>query len=157
MLKEVRAKLESEVADLNRELRVTLPAEIKKALELGDLRENAEYKAALERQELVKLRIGQLQKRLAELSSVDLNRIPHDRAAYGSQVSVIDLDTEKSTVYHLVTSEVADLDRGWISISSPIGRGLVGKQAGDEVTVRTPGGQKRFEIEEVLTLHDQSE
>jgi transcription elongation factor GreA len=157
MLKELRAKLEGEVADLTHELRVKLPDEIGRALELGDLRENAEYKAALERQELVKLRLGQLQKRLGELSALDVRNLPRDRAAFGSTVTVVNLDTEDEIVYRLVTSELADLDRGWISVSSPIGRGFVGKQAGDEVRVQTPGGVKRFEVQDVVTLHDQED
>src|SRR5436309_3102922 len=127
MLEKVRERLHSEISTLEYELRVTLPKEIKKALEHGDLRENSEYKSALERQDLVKLRLGQLQKRLSELSLVDLSRIPRDRIAYGSTVAVEDKNGV-ATKFKLVMAEESDIERGWISVSSPIGKGLVGRE-----------------------------
>jgi len=155
MLKELKQKIEAEVTKLDYELRVTLPAEIKKALEFGDLRENAEYKSALERQEMVRAHLGRHQKRLAELSTLDVSRLPRDRAAFGSTLKITNLDTGEKLAYRLVMSEDSDAERGWVSVTSPIGRGLVSKVAGDEVTIRTPGGVKRFGIDAIQTLHDE--
>ena len=157
MLNELKKDFQSQIAELTHELRVRLPKEIKVALELGDLRENAEYKAALERQELVRIRLGQLSKRMSELATLDVTRLPKDRVAYGSIVEVTNLDTDESITYHLVMPEESDLVKGWISLTSPIGRGFVGKEVDDEVTVQTPGGTKRFSIDGLQTLHDQGE
>ena len=154
VLKEIRQKLDAEIGALEFELRVTLPQEIKKALEHGDLRENSEYKSALERQEYVKLRLGQLKKRVSEISTMDLTRLPKDRVAYGSRVAVEDPDTGKSTLFRLVLAEESDAERGWISVQSPIGRGLIGREQGDAVEVKTPSGTRRWTITDVKTVHD---
>jgi transcription elongation factor GreA len=154
VIKEIRAKLDTEVTTLEFELRVTLPREIKKALEHGDLRENSEYKSALERQEYVKLRLGQLLKRRSEIATMDFSRLPKDRIAYGSRVSV-ETEAGESVIYRLVLAEEADPDKGWISVQSPIGKSLVGRRDGDDVVVRTPGGTKRFTIVEIHTIHDE--
>ena len=153
-MQEARKKLEDELRQLERELRIELPQEIKKALAMGDLRENAEYHAALERQSFVKARIGQLRGRLTELGMINVAQIPRDRAGLGSSLTILDLDNDLEITWELVVPEVADLERGLISIASPIGRGLVGKKAGDEVLVETPSGGRRFEVLELRTVHD---
>ena len=155
MIKAIREKLEAEINPLDYELRVTIPKDIKKALEFGDLRENAEYKAALERQEFVKARLGQLRSRMVELAHLDFSSLPHDRIAYGSDVTIESAEGS-SSVFRLVMPEETDTERGWISVSSPIGRGLVGHEEGDEVEIRTPGGVKQWTILEVRTVHDQT-
>ena len=153
-MKEARQKLEEELRLLERELRVELPQEIKKALAMGDLRENAEYHAALERQSFVKARMGQLRTRLTELGMINMANVPRDRAGLGSSLTVLDLDQDVEITWELVVPEVADLERGLISIASPIGRGLVGKCPGDEVTIDIPAGRRRFEVLELRTMHD---
>lgn len=155
-MKEIKAKLETELRGLERELRVELPREIKTALAMGDLRENAEYHAALERQAFVKARIGQLRQRLSDLGSVNMNQIPRDRVGIGSRVTLLDLDSDREIVYELVVPEAADLEKGLISVNSPIGRGLIGRKAEDEVTIRIPSGARRFEVLELQTAHDRS-
>jgi transcription elongation factor GreA len=147
-------KLKDEVRALDRELRVELPKEIKKALSMGDLRENAEYQAALERQGYVKARIGQLKQRLAELSTMNINQIPRDRVGLGSSLLLLDLDSDEEMTYELVLPELADIKEGLVSTASPIGKGLLGKQAGDEVSIKIPTGIRNFEILELKTLHD---
>lgn len=155
-MKEARQRLEEELRQLERELRIELPQEIKRALAMGDLRENAEYHAALERQSLVKARIGQLRGRLTDLGMVNMAQVPKDRAGLGSSLTVLDLDQEVEITWELVIPEVADLERGLISIASPIGRGLVGKREGDEVVIEIPTGQRRFEVLELRTMHDKA-
>ncbi|HEY7838956.1 MAG TPA: transcription elongation factor GreA [Terriglobales bacterium] len=153
----IRGKLEKEVQLLEHELAIELPAELKRAVALGDLSENAEYHMAKQRQEFVNARLGQLKKRLAELSLVNLNNIPHDRVAYGSIVELYDLDKGEMIEYHLVTSEEANVAKGLISTSSPIGRGLLGKKPGDEVKIQTPNGAKEFELRRLSTIHDRED
>jgi transcription elongation factor GreA len=153
----IRKKIQEELDGLEEEMHFTLPKEIQKAREFGDLRENAEYKAALERQSMVSARIGQLRKRLSELKDVDLSKIPTDTAAYGSRVFLYDLDRDVEVIYKLVTSEESDPDNGLISTVSPIGQALMGKEQGDEVTVRTEQGLRKFEISKLYTIHDKQE
>ena len=152
-MREVRDKLMNEVKTLEHELRVVLPREIKTALAMGDLRENAEYHAALERQGFVRARIGQLRQRLTELNSVNMSRIPKDRVGIGSTVDLLDLDKDEELSYELVLPEIADQAKGMISSASPIGRGLLGKKEGDRVSIMIPSGKRRFEILELRTLH----
>ena len=147
-------KLEEEIAALNYELKLELPKEIKRARELGDLRENAEYHAAKERQRLVESRISMLQKRVAEISLIQVDRIPKDRAGFGSTLDVIDSNGEKKT-FQLVMPEDADAEKGMISTTSPIGRALINKEPGDTVKVVTPGGAREFEIVKLTTIHDE--
>jgi len=154
MTQEFLKKLRDEVKALEDELHVQLPKEIKAAREHGDLSENAEYHAAKERQGYVNARLGQLRKRLADLSMVNFDKIPRDRVSLGSEVHLLDLEKDEKVVYRLVTSEEADVQKGLISTTSPIGRALMGKKDGDEVEVRTPGGLKSFEIVKLLTIHD---
>jgi transcription elongation factor GreA len=149
-------KFEDELQALNRELKTELPKEIKRARELGDLRENAEYHAAKERQRLVEARISMLQKRVSEISLMNLERIPHGKVGFGSTVHLRDADGQSRT-YQLVMPEDADAEKGWISTASPIGRSLLNKEEGDEVTVVTPNGPRTFEITKLLTIHDEAE
>src|SRR5215470_5461225 len=148
-VREARAKLEEELKLLERELTVELPREIKTAVAMGDLRENAEYHAALERQRFVRARIGQLRTRLSELGTMNLDRIPKDRIGLGSTVVLVDLEIDEEITYELVIPEMADLDKGLVSIASPIGRGLIGRKDGETVTIEIPSGRKRFEILEL--------
>jgi transcription elongation factor GreA len=150
----LKKKLQDEIASLEYELRNELPKEILKARAHGDLKENAEFHAAKERQRFVDARLGQLKQRLADLSMVDLSKIPRDRVGLGSTVVVLDLGKDEELTYKLVTSEEADANQGLISTSSPIGRGLLGKQAGDEVKIPIPGGSRTMEILKLTTIHD---
>jgi transcription elongation factor GreA len=147
-------RLTGELRALERELRVELPKEIRTAVAMGDLRENAEYHAALERQTFVKARISQLRERLASLASMTLDQVPHDRAGLGSTVTLLDRDSEDEVTYELVVPELADSTKGLISIASPIGRSLVGKMIGDAFAIDVPAGRRRFEVLELLTMHD---
>lgn len=153
----VRKKLQQELAELEDELRFKLPKEIQKAREYGDLRENAEYKAAMERQKIVMARVVQLSNRIGELESIDMSKIPTDRAAYGSTVVLYDLDRDEKVTYKLVTSEESEPEKGLISTVSPIGQSLMGKEEGDEVKVKTPTGWRNFEIKKLTTIHEQGE
>lgn len=152
-MKDVKKVLEGKIRKLEKELREELPDALKKAIALGDLRENAEYQAAKERQSYVQAELAQLKQRLAKLSMIDLSRIPQDRVSYGSTVRLFDLETEQEVTYRLVTSEESDFNNGLISTSSPIGKSLLGHEEGDEITIRTPGGVKQYEIVELVTIH----
>jgi transcription elongation factor GreA len=154
---DLKKKLEEEIAALDIELRIDLPREISKARAHGDLSENAEYHAAKERQGIVNARLGQLRARLRELSMIDMTRIPRDRVGLGSSVKVLDLTKDEEITYRLVTSEDADVAAGRISTTSPIGKGLLGKQVGDTVKVQIPGGTREMEIIQLLTIHDVAE
>jgi len=151
---DIKKKLEDEITALEYELRNELPREILKARLHGDLKENAEYHAAKERQGLVNARLGQLQKRLADFSMIDFSRIPHDRVGLGSKVVVLDTHKNEEIHYELVTTEEADATLGKISTSSPIGRALLGKEPGDTVKMQTPGGVKELEILSLQTMHE---
>lgn len=148
-------KFDDEIAALDRELKLELPKEIKRARELGDLRENAEYAAAKERQRLVEARISMLQKRVSEIHLLNVDRIPADRAGFGSTLYVTESNGEK-LVFQLVMPEDADAAKGLISTTSPIGRALLNKEAGDTVKVVTPGGIREFDIERLYTIHDEA-
>lgn len=156
-MREILDKLKGELDELEHEFRVELPKEIKTAVAMGDLRENAEYHAALERQAFVRARIGQLRERLGALSAIDLNQVPHDRASMGSRLLLLDLDTDEEVRYQLVFPEVADLEKGLLSIASPIGKSLVGAQEGDEVVAQIPSGARNFEVLELKTIHDDAD
>ena len=153
----VKARLlkryDDEIQQLEHELKHELPREIQIARELGDLRENAEYQAAKERQRLVQARVSMLRQRASEISLMNLEKLPRDRAAFGSRL-VLREDDGATRTYQLVMPEDAEPDKGWISTSSPIGRALVGKEEGDEVAVPTPGGTRAFEIVKLMTVHD---
>jgi len=154
-MQELKKKLQDQITALEYELRNELPKEILKARAHGDLRENAEFHAAKERQRIVDAQLAQLKQRLAVLSMVDLTKIPHDRVGLGSTVKVYDSTKDEEIQYKLVTSEEADANKGLISTSSPIGRGLLGKQVGDEVKIVIPGGSRTLEILQLSTIHDE--
>jgi transcription elongation factor GreA len=156
MTEQIKRKLSEEIQALERELNHELPKELKKAVAMGDLSENAEYHMAKQRQEFVRARLGQLKQRMADLSLVNMNNIPRDRVALGSTVVVYDQGKEEELVYKLVTTEEADVAQGLISTSSPIGRGLMGKKAGDIATVVTPNGKREMEILKLTTIHDEA-
>ena len=149
-------KFEDEIHALDRELKVELPREILRARELGDLRENAEYHAAKERQRLVESRISMLQKRVSEIALINVDRIPSDRAGFGSTLHVAERNGEKM-VFQLVMPEDADAAKGLISTTSPIGRAFLNREEGDTVKVTTPGGARQFEIVKLRTIHDAAE
>jgi transcription elongation factor GreA len=151
---DIKKKLQDEIAILEHEFHVELPKEILKARAHGDLSENAEYHAAKDRQGFVNARLGQLRKRLSELSMVDFTKIPIDKVGLGSTVVVLDTKREEEITYYLVTSEEADAANGRISTTSPIGRALLGKEEGDVVKVTSPGGSKELEIRKLTTIHD---
>ena len=152
----IKKKLQQEIQALEYELAHELPAEIKKAVALGDLSENAEYHMAKQRQEIVNARLGMLKKRMAELSLVNLANIPRDKVGFGSRVTVYDTTKDEEIEYQLVTSEESDVARGLISTTSPIGRGLVGKRVGDVAAVVTPNGKRELEILKLSTIHDEA-
>jgi transcription elongation factor GreA len=148
-------KFEDEIQALNHELKLELPKDIKRARELGDLSENAEYSAAKERQRLVEARISMLRKRVSEIALINVDRIPKDRAGFGSTVHVVETNGEK-LVFQLVMPEDADASKGLISTTSPIGRAFLNKEEGDSVKVATPGGTREFEIVKLQTIHDEA-
>jgi transcription elongation factor GreA len=156
-MEEVKKRLRDELEELEIELHFTLPKEIQKAREFGDLRENAEYKAALERQSMVSARMAQVMDRLSEVDSIDITKIPTDSVAYGSTVILYDLDSEEKVTYRLVTSEESDPEKGLISTVSPIGQALIGKEEGAEVKVKTPKGFRNFELYRLKTIHEQQD
>jgi transcription elongation factor GreA len=146
-------RFEDEIVVLERELTVELPKEIQRARELGDLRENAEYAAAKERQRFVEARISMLRHRVSQIQMINLDKIPHDRAAFGSKLTI--LENGREITFELVMPEDADPDRGLVSVASPIGKALVGKEAGDEVSAPTPAGVRSFEVVRLITIHDE--
>jgi transcription elongation factor GreA len=148
-------KFEDEIQALERELKLELPKEIKRARELGDLRENAEYQAAKERQRLVEARIGMLKKRVSEIALINLDKIPTDRIGFGSTVHLHE-EGGDALVYQLVMPEDADATKGLISTTSPIGRALLNKEEGDTIVVTTPGGKRQFEVVKLTTIHDEA-
>lgn len=154
MLEELKAKLGDEVAKLQHELNVTLPNEIRKAVEHGDLRENSEYKAALERQQFVQARLGQLHQRLSRLSSVDMSQIPTDRVGLGSRVVVEDERNGARETYNMVFGDAGDFAEEQVTMASPIGKALIDKTVGDEVVLRLPSLIRRLRIVELQTIHD---
>jgi transcription elongation factor GreA len=156
MPEHIKKQLQEEIKQLEYELSHELPAEIKKAVAMGDLSENAEYHMAKQRQEFVNARLGQLKKRMAELSLVNLSNIPRDKAGFGSTVVVFDTTKNEEFVYRLVTSEESDVTKGLISTTSPIGRGIVGKRVGDVATIVTPNGKRDLEILKLTTIHDEA-
>ncbi|MGH9601524.1 MAG: GreA/GreB family elongation factor [Terriglobales bacterium] len=156
MPEHVRKKLEQEIQVLEHELNHELPKELKKAVAMGDLSENAEYHMAKQRQEFVRARLGQLKQRMADLSLVNLNNIPKDRVAFGSRVVVFDQSKNTEIEYRLVTSEESNVEQGLISTSSPIGRSLMGKKVGDTTVVVTPNGRRELEVLKLSTIHDQA-
>jgi transcription elongation factor GreA len=156
MPEHIKKQLLAEIEVLERELSHELPAEIKKAVAMGDLSENAEYHMAKQRQTFVDARLGQLKRRMAELSLVNLTNIPRDKAGFGSTIVVYDSTKDEEIVYRLVTSEESDVSKGLISTTSPIGRGLVGKRVGDVAAIVTPNGRRELEVLKLRTIHDEA-
>ena len=154
MALEAKKKLEHEIRVLEKELTTELPRALKTALAMGDLRENAEYQAAKQRQEFVRPRLGQLTQRMSDLAMINLDKIPRDRISLGSTVVLIDIEKEEEVTYRLVTTEDSNAADGAISTTSPIGRSLLGKQEGDTVNVRIPAGARTFEVVSFTTIHD---
>ncbi len=154
MKERILKRFHEEIATLERELKVELPKEIQRARELGDLRENAEYKAAKDRQDIVNARIAMLKKRVGEISLMNMDRIPHGKAGFGSTVHLRATSGE-TIVYQLVMPEESDAEKGMISTSSPIGRAILNREEGDEIKVVTPKGNKTFELVKVVTVHDE--
>ncbi|MBO0859776.1 MAG: transcription elongation factor GreA [Chloracidobacterium sp.] len=150
-------KIIAELRTLEYELTVELPKALRTAAALGDLSENSEYKFARERQDYVRARVRQLQQQLANLSSIDVSKLPRDRASYGSTLSLRDLNRGDEITYRLVTPEEADFEKGLISTASPIGKSLLNKEEGDEVKVQTPNGVRSFEIVKLTTIHDEAD
>ncbi len=157
MLDEIREKIGAEVEQLADELNILLPARIEKAVELGDLRENAEYKSALERQQFVQVRIGHLTQRLSELSKIDVDARPTDRVGFGSRVEIHDMAIDEVANFTIVAGDFMDLDGGQVSMAPPIGRGLLGARKGEEVTIELPVGERRFKVLDLVTLPQQLE
>jgi len=155
-LAKIKKKLQQEIDSLEHELNVDLPKEIAIARAHGDLSENAEYKYAKERQGYVNAKIGQLKKRMGDLGMLNLTNIPKDRSGYGSRIVVIDVQKSLEIEYKLVSSEEADVEKGMISTTSPIGRALLNHKVGDEVQVLTPAGKKEFEIVRLFTIHEEA-
>ncbi len=151
---EARKRIEDELKTLEKELKTELPRALKTAVAMGDLRENAEYHAAKQRQDFVQARSVQLRQRLSDLSMINLDKIPADRISLGSTVTLFDVEKEEEITYQLVTTEDANLSEGTISTTSPIGRSLLGKQDGDNVEVRIPSGARSFEVVRFTTIHD---
>ena len=155
MIEELKQKLGDEVEQLTHELNVVLPNEIRKAVELGDLRENSEYKAALERQQFVQARLGQLRQRLSKLSQIDVSQIPADKVGLGSTVVVECQETTVKETYYLVFGETENFDEGHVTLASPIGRALIGKSVGDNVLLKLPARTRRLRILELRTIHEE--
>jgi transcription elongation factor GreA len=153
MIEELKRKLAREAEQLMHELNVTLPQEIRKAVEHGDLKENSEYKAALERQRFVQARLGSLHERLSKLASIDQTQIPRDQVGLGSKVIVRDKKTGQKETYHMVFGE-SDFEEGHVTMASPIGRALLGKAVGDVASLRLPAGLRQLEVVALRTIHD---
>ena len=156
MIEELKEKLGEEAGKLQHELNVTLPNEIRKAVELGDLRENSEYKAALERQQFVQARLEQLHQRLSKLSQIDITQIPGDKVGLGSHVTVKDEKTGSVEKYSLVFGDSVEFEEGHVSMSSPIGKALVGKAVGESTILKLPSLVRRLKVTKLRTIHDKS-
>jgi transcription elongation factor GreA len=157
MLEEIQAKLENEIMSLTHELQVDLPVRIRIAREHGDLRENAEFKAAKERQGFVEARLNHLSQRMTELSKIDVNDMVYDRVGFGSKVKIRDLGMKEDFDFTITAGDFIDLDGGQVSLASPIGRGLLGAAEGEEVKIALPAGERRYKILELTTLPQQLE
>lgn len=154
MIEALREKLQAEVKALNHELHVILPDTLKKALELGDLKENADYHAAIERQGIIAARLHHLRSRLQKLSDVDLSKVPGDRVGLGSRLTVRDMATKEEVVYEIVIPDAVELEDGHISVSSPLGSAFLDRKVKETVTVSLPAGTRKFKILKLETLHD---
>jgi len=154
MIEELKTRLHDEVEKLQHELNVVLPNEIRKAVELGDLRENSEYKAALERQQFVQARLGQLRQRLSKLAQIDVSQIPSDKVGLGSHVTVEDQKTKSREKYSLIFGDNFELDDSQVSMASPIGKALLGKAVGDVAFLKLPTATRQLKVVALKTIHD---
>ncbi len=154
MIREMREKLGKEIAELTHELVVTLPQAIATAVEMGDLRENSEYKSALERQQFVQARLGQLHQRLNQLHELASTEAPTDRVGLGSRVKVEDVTSGDHEEYTLVLAEMMDIDAGHISLASPLGRALKDRQVGEQVLLQLPTMRRTLRVLELTTIHE---
>lgn len=157
MLEEIRDKIEGEIMNLTRELNVELPQRIKTAMEHGDLRENAEFKAAKERQAFVEARLNHLTSRMTELSKIDVTQMAYDKVGFGSKVKILDVGMDEEFTFTITAGDFIDLDAGQVSLASPIGQGLLGAKEGEEVTVQLPAGERSYKVLELSTLPQQLE
>lgn len=155
MLDEIRGKIEAEIMNLTHELTKDLPVRIKIAMEHGDLRENADFKAAKERQAFVEARLNHLTTRMTELSRIDITQMAYDRVGFGSQVTITDIEMGEDFTFTITAGDFIDLDAGQVSLASPIGRGLLGAKSGEEVTLKLPAGARRYRIVTLTTLPQQ--
>ncbi len=155
MLDEIKERIEQEIEALSHELNVELPERISTAVEMGDLKENAEYKSALERQQFVQARIEHLSLRMSELSKIDVSSMPTDRVGFGSRVTILDKTQDEELTFTLVAGDFMDLDGGQVSMASPIGQGLKGAREGEEVTIQLPAGERTYVVKELETLPQQ--
>lgn len=155
MLDDIKARIEEEIEKLTHELNVELPERISTAVELGDLKENAEYKSALERQQFVRARIDHLSQRMSQLSKIDVSAMPVDRVGFGSKVTILDRAADEEMTFTLVAGDFMDLDGGQVSMESPIGQGLKGAREEEEVTIQLPAGERTYLVKEVVTLPQQ--
>jgi transcription elongation factor GreA len=149
MIREMREKLGAEIQQLSHELNILIPQAIAQAVALGDLRENSEYKAALERQQFVQARLGQLHQRLAQVSELSTTETPAGQVGLGSSVTVIDMVTNEQETFVVVLAEMMDIDAGHISLASPLGRALKGRKVGDEIALRLPNGRRQLRVVEI--------
>ena len=157
MLEKIRSQIEAEITGLMHELHVDLPERIKIAREHGDLRENAEFKAAKERQGFVEARLNHLTMRMTELSKIDVKDMAYDTVGFGSTVTIHDIDLDEDFTFTITAGDFIDLDAGQVSLASPIGQGLLGAEEGEEVTIKLPAGARQYKIVELSTLPQQME
>ncbi len=157
MLEKIRSQIEDEITGLMHELHVDLPERIKIAREHGDLRENAEFKAAKERQGFVEARLNHLTMRMTELSKIDVKDMAYDKVGFGSTVTIHDIDLDEDFTFTITAGDFIDLDAGQVSLASPIGQGLLGAEEGEEVTIKLPAGARQYKIVELSTLPQQME
>ncbi|MCH2469485.1 MAG: transcription elongation factor GreA [Gemmatimonadetes bacterium] len=157
MLEKIRSQIEAEITGLMHELHVDLPERIKIAREHGDLRENAEFKAAKERQGFVEARLNHLTTRMTELSKIDVKDMAYDKVGFGSTVTIHDIDLDEDFTFTITAGDFIDLDAGQVSLASPIGQGLLGAEEGEEVTIKLPAGARQYKIVELSTLPQQME
>jgi transcription elongation factor GreA len=153
MIREMREKLGKEISELSHELAVTLPQAIATAVEMGDLRENSEYKSALERQQFVQARLGQLHPRLNQRSQLADTDAPLNKVGLGSKLKVEDVGSGEIEEYTLVLAEMMDIDAGHISLASPLGRALKDREVGEEVTLQLPTMRRSLRVLELVTIH----
>jgi transcription elongation factor GreA len=154
MFEKTIEKLDEELMELQRQLKVDIPRDLQKAAAHGDLSENAEYDAAKERKRLTEVRVSQIGGRIRVLKSIDLDKVPKDSAGLGSIVTLEDLESGKEITYELVLADEVDAEAGKISIQAPIGRALMGKRVDDDVSVVLPAGKKEFIILKLTTIHE---